>query len=140
MAPVAERGVKAGRDRVALVTARRSGEVAQAVCPWPFVPWVDKLRRAFAGGASDRWTYRLRDESAALASGVLPRAAVRSEIGRLVNRGANDGGVGSLADLDVPRAFDTYGDLRTGSAPGDALRDFTTLCQAASFMARGRDD
>ena len=140
LARAAERGVKAGRDRVALVTARRSGEVAQAVCPWPFVPWVDKLRRAFAGGASDRWTYRLRAESAALASGVLPRAAVRSEIGRLVNRGANDGGGGSLADLDVPGMFDTYGNGRTDDTSEDVLRDFTTLCQAASFMARGGDD
>ncbi len=138
MARDAERRAKAaGRDRLALVTARRSGEVARAMCPWPFAPWVDKLRRAFADGASDRWTYRLRAESAALASDVLPRAAVRSEIGRLVDRRA---GGGALADLDLPRAFDTYGDLRTGSAPEDVLRDFTTLCQAASFMARGRDD
>lgn len=140
MARDAERRAKAaGRNRLALVTARRSGEVARAMCPWPFAPWVDKLRRAFADGASDRWTYRLRAESAALASDVLPRAAVRSEIGRLVDRRA-DGGGGALADLDLPRAFDTYGDLRTGSAPEDVLRDFTTLCQAASFMARGRDD
>ena len=141
MARAAERRAKtAGRDRLALVTARRSGEIAQAVCPWPFVPWVDKLRRVFAGGASDRWTYRLRAESPTLASGVLPHAAVRSEIGRLVDRGINDGGGGSLADLNVPRAFDTYGNGRKDDAPGDVLRDFTTLCQSASFMARGRDD
>lgn len=140
-ARAAERTAKdAGRNRLALVAARRSGETARAVCPWPFVAWLDELRRAFADGASDRWTYRLRAEVAASASDLLPREAVRSEIGRLVTRADADAGGGSLEKLDVAGAFETYCELRTGAAPGDLLRDFTTLCQSAAFMSRGRDD
>lgn len=101
---------------------------------------LDDLRRVFADGASDRWTYRLRAESAALASDLLPPEAVRSEIGRLVARAVTDAGGGSLEKLDVAGTFETYCELRTGAALGDLLRDFTTLCQSAAFMARGRDD
>ena len=139
-ARAAERAAKdAGRDLLALVAARRSGETARAICPWPFVARLDDLRRAFADGASDRWTYRLRAESAALASDLLPSEAVRSEIGRLVARAVADAGGGSLEKLDVAGAFSTYCEHRAGDA-GDLLRDFTTLCQSAAFMARGRDD
>lgn len=139
-ARAAEHAAKdAGRGLLALVAARRSGETARAICPWPFVAWLDDLRRAFADGASDRWTYRLRAESPALASD-LPLEAVRSEIGRLVTRADADAGGGSLERLDVAGAFETYRELRTGAAAGAVLWDFTILCQSAAFMARGRDD
>ena len=121
------------------MTARRSGETAGAVCPWSCVPWFDALRKKFSTGASDRWTYRLRAELPALASGRLPTAAVQAEIRRLVKRGDGDGDRMCLTGEKVAEAFGRYHDSRGQPAQGAALRDFVTLLQSAAFMARGRD-
>ena len=141
-ARTAENAAKdAGRDRLALVTARRSGVAARAICPWQFVPRLDKLRRQFADGASDRWTYRLRAEMPALASDRLPLEAMQAEIRRLADRGPADGtGSSSPNGAEIADVFKTWCELRHGDGGGDLLRDFATLCQSASFMARGRDD
>ncbi len=150
----------AGRDLLDLITMRRSGETARVVCPWLFVPWLDGLRQRFATGASDRWTYQLRSELPALASDRLPREAMQAEIRRLIDRsgtesagvatpetealesaeGSSKRGIGSRpsAGAKVAGAFKTWCELRHGTV--DPLRDFVTLCQSASFMARGRDD
>ena len=139
-ARAAERRAKnAGRNRLELMTARRSGETASAVCPWSCVPWFDALRRKFSTGASDRWTYRLRAELPALGSGRLPTAAVQAEIRRLVNRGNGDGDHTGLTGDEVAEVFGRYRDSRGPTAQGTALRDFVTLLQSAAFMARGRD-
>ena len=136
----AERRAKnAGRDRIGLITARRSGETARAICPWSRVRWLDELRVRFASDASDRWTYRLRAELPALVSGLLPVAAVQTEIRRLVKRGsADDDGKGLRGD-EVALAFRGYCDSHGKITHGEALRDFVTLVQSAAFMARGRD-
>ncbi len=167
----AERAAKdAGRDRMQLVSARRSGERAAADCPWPFVERVDGLRKLFEGGASNRWTYKLRAEAPTLASDSLPRAAMASEIRRLVEHGAVSGGEAGrgaeMADLFErycemvraprrPRASRRAdrvqdrasragrdADFEPGAAPSDGvcLERFVILCQSAAFMARGRDD
>ena len=130
------RAKRAGRDLLVLVTARRSGEAARAICPWPFVPWLADLRRAFAAGASDRWTYKLRAELPTLASEMLPPEAMQSEIGRLVDRAEDSGRTGA----EVANAFRRYAEHRDDAGVQRALLDFVTLCQSASFMARGRDD
>lgn len=133
----------AGRNRLALVTARRSGETACAISPWSFVLWLDELRRAFVSGTADRWTYSLRRELPTLASDHLPREAMRAEIRRLVDRGAdNAAGHDPLRGADIASAFDAYCrcHLDTNAGARNALRDFVTLCQSASFMARGSDD
>ena len=136
-----QRAKDAGRDLLALVTARRSGQTTGAICPWSFVRRLDDLRRKFAAGASDRWTYRLRAELPTLAFDRLPREAVQAEMGRLIDRGAQEAAGGSpLAGTTIANDFATYGEHRHGAGRGELLRDFVTLCQAASFMARGRDD
>ena len=137
------RAKNTGRNRLELVTARRSGETAGAVCPWSCVPWFDALRKKFSAGASDRWTYRLRGELPALGSGRLPTAAVQAEIRRLVKRGGADEGCteptrDEVAD-EVAEAFHRYCDSRGQTGQGAALCDFVTLVQSAAFMARGRD-
>ena len=130
----------AGRDRLTLVTVRRSGETACAVSPWSFVRWLDELRDAFASDVSDHWTYSLQRELPTLASDRLPREAMRAEIRRLVDRSGNEGRR-PLHGAAVARAFDVYDGCHTATSAGagDALRDFVTLCQSASFMARSRD-
>lgn len=135
-----------GRDRLQLLAARRSGERAAAACPWPFVPHLDELRTHFAGNASDRWTYKLRAELPTLASDCLPREAMAAEIRRLVDRG-DQGLTARGRGAEVAGLFGRYCELfrkageSTDQPIPDAvlLRHFVTLCQSASFMARGRD-
>ncbi len=134
-----DRAKQAGRDTLDLVTARRSGETARAVCRWPTAVWLNKLRSQFVRGASDRWTYRLRAELPTLASGLLPRNALQAEIRRLVNRSDADSEVRCDGSAIVD-AFDSYGESRKGVPDAELLSDFVMLCQSASFMARGSDD
>jgi CRISPR-associated protein Cmr2 len=159
----AERAAKnAGRDILQTVACRRSGEHARALCPWGFVPDIQHLIRAFLPGengelpASDRWAYRLRGELSTLKG--LPREAMRAEIRRLVERSEKptrqrlDQPGNPQAGQRIADSFDRYFELRemryTDSnsdvpldqeQPGAFLNDFVTLCQSASFFARGRD-
>ena len=138
------RAKQAGRNLLDVVTARRSGATTRAICPWPTTDWLDGLRKEFARGVSDRWTYRLRTELPALTSCLLPRQALQAEIRRLIDRGESDTAV-SCDGAVVADAFERYGELRKGVPDAkvpDAklLSDFLTLCQSASFMARGSDD
>ena len=132
-----DRAKQAGRDLLDVVTARRSGEIAHAICPWPSTRWLDGLRGQFASGASDRWTYRLRAELPVLASNMLPRPAKQAEIRRVVDHG-DDGG-GSIDGAAVAGAFKDYCELRQGAPDAGLLTDFVTLCQSVSFMARRND-
>ena len=132
-----DRAKRAGRNCIDLITARRSGETASALCPWQCVPWFEELRERFAVGASDRWTYKLRAELPTLISGLLPVSAIRAEIRRLVARSREDGG-GPSGD-EVADAFDRYCGARGEGAHDEALNDFVTLSQSAAFMARGHD-
>ena len=134
----AERRAKnGGRDRLALVTARRSGETATAICPWSCLPWFDKLRARFASGASNRWVYRLRAELPVLSSGQLPLSAVQAEIRRLVDRGKEESEDEGPRGEDAADAFRRYRDACGESEQGEVLREFVTLVQSATFMARG---
>ena len=133
-----DRAKRAGRDRLDVTTARRSGETAKAICPWPSTRRLDELRREFVAGASDRWTYRLRAELPALGSDMLPPAALRAEIRRVVDHGDTADG-GSICGATVAGVFENYCELRHGVPVAELLTDFVTLCQSASFMARRSD-
>ncbi len=145
----AEKAAKdGGRDRLQLVAVRRSGERAEASCPWTFVPDLDELRKRFVGGMSNRWTYRLRAELPTLASERLPAEAMAAEIRRLVNRGEDAPAARGKGEA-MAGLFDSYRehalelDKSPGQQPATAaaqLEPFVTLCQSAAFMARGRDD
>ena len=100
------------------------------------MPWLADLRRTFAAGASDRWTYRLRAELPTLASDMLPPEAMQSEIGRLVDRAEDSGRTGA----EITDALKLYASHRDSVGARRLLLDFVTLCQSASFMTRGRDD
>ena len=114
--------------------------------------------QAFADGASDRWVYHLSAERPTLEA--LPGEAIQAEIRRQVDRAEEKTrtllgkGDKAQAGAQVAAAFDEYrttresrlemsvaGDGQQGSAemPGHFLRDFLTLLQSASFLARGRE-
>lgn len=138
----AEKAAKeGGRDALQLCACRRSGEHSSARCPWDFSPQLDSMTEAFCDGASDRWAYRLRAELPTLEG--LPKEVAEAEVRRLINRGEaltrkqlGQGDASRAADM-VASQFVEYLRLR-GSEKG-CLADFVTLCQSASFMARGRD-
>lgn len=145
----AEKAAKrAGRNLLQIAICRRSGEHTSVLCPWDFVPTVERWVQAFLKGASDRWTYRLRAELKTLAA--ISREAVRAELSRLVERSEQ-----STKDLlsesenisagqMLVRQFDDY--LSQLLAPPrsldeeQAMEGFVHLCQAASFLARGRTE
>ncbi len=148
----AEKAAKdAGRNAIQISICRRSGEHATALCPWSFAGVVEKWVEAFRNGASDRWAYHLRSELEVLCG--LPPEAMAAEIRRQVNRAEEAtrkklleelGEQSSLSAGDaLAESFTKYSTLTTEgerlrfSSAAEALEQFVTLCQSASFLARG---
>ena len=139
---------EAGKDLICLKVVRRSGEHATATLPWPLAGWFADLTSLFAKGATDRWAYRLRAELPVLSGAGMPEDMVLAEIRRLGDRiedsvwsdRAGDRSPGALI-AGWWRDYWKLLSVRKGHEVllGDALRDFVTLCQGASFVARGRD-
>lgn len=150
------RAKKAGRDALEIAVCRRSGEHASALCPWSFVPkvvqWVQHFRHR---NVSDRWAYRLRAELPTLQG--LSADIMKAEMKRQIQR-AEDTTRSLFGSGDKTRAGDElagwFEDYRSSQSPpdaespqgkprfqndGQALAQFITLCQSASFLARGRD-
>ena len=117
--------------------------------------WVNK----FIAGATDRWAYHLRAELPTLRG--LPADAMTSEIRRQINRAAEKSAQVFSGDA-VSAAFVAYRqsllsderrpknetfakkfltrEEQDRELTGRALESFITLCQSASFLARGRDE
>jgi CRISPR-associated protein Cmr2 len=152
----AEKAAKnAGRNALQITVCRRPGEHATAFCPWAFVPEVERWVDAFTQQASERWAYHLRAQAETLQG--LNVAAMQAEIKRQVDR-AEQRTRQLLADEDpksagarIAAAFEDYRskatEPRTEEQParprftdGEAFSQFITLCQSASFLARGRDE
>lgn len=145
---------KSGRNALQIHVCRRSGEHASTLCPWDFVPTVLNWIQAFENNASDRWAYHLRAEAETLQG--LSADAMRAEIKRQVNRaeqrtrGLFGGQDAKSAGDQLAAAFEDYR-AKVVHAPkenqpakprrtdGEAFVQFITLCQTASFLARGRD-
>jgi CRISPR-associated protein Cmr2 len=133
----------AGRDALGLAVCRRSGEHSSALVPWGQCGHVESMVSAFQNDVSDRWAYKLRAELPTLqGEGVIPWELVRAETGRLLDRleMADRDRVRqpALAFLDAYQLALTAGPRRRTAA--ESLEGFVTLCQAASFLARGRDE
>jgi CRISPR-associated protein Cmr2 len=135
-----------GRDAVAIIIRRRSGEHTTAVCPWHFVDTVKQWVDAFRNGASDRWAYHLRAACPTLVG--LPREAIEAEMRRRLGRAERP--TPQLIPPDqLVEAFRQFCNSTVAAdgasrprfpSSGVALQNFLTLCQSASFMARGRDE
>ncbi|HEY1259912.1 MAG TPA: type III-B CRISPR-associated protein Cas10/Cmr2 [Stellaceae bacterium] len=127
LARQAERSAKrAGRNRLHMFIARRSGERAGEMLGWDECSLMTDAVKAFAGGASDRWAYRMRALEPPLRS--VPEA-VKLEIMRQLRRSDE-------------RTRQAIGDLLDRGAFRNDRRSFESvvrLWQAASFLARGRD-
>lgn len=146
----------AGKDALVITIRRRSGEHTSALCPWEFADTVRKWVAAFLPansdpGASDRWAYHLKAEEPTLAA--LEAHAIRSEIRRQANR-AEKATRQRLGEPEQPKEGERAGDIlvsqfdqhhkavvndRRRFDSAKALKNWLTLCQASSFMARGRD-
>lgn len=155
-ARTAEKAAKnAGRDALQITACRRSGEHATALCPWDFVDEVERWVQIFSQRASDRWAYHLRAELDTLQS--LEVGAMQAELRRQIGRSEEStrrlfgDGDPKAAGQRLVAAFDAY---RTATRPasndgqpaprrltdGQAFAQFVSLCQSASFLARGRDE
>ena len=129
----------AGRDWLTLRFIRRSGEHSEAGLSWESVCWFQEMVKIFAAGATNRWTYRLRQELPTLQGHDIPDEAISSEIRRLVNRTTDDHALSGQEAERWWQAFSEAGRQRE-RAPAELLEAFTLLCQGASFVVRGRDD
>jgi CRISPR-associated protein Cmr2 len=159
-----KRSKDAGRNALTITVCRRSGEHTSAIVPWEFVSsvqtWVEKFLpiNAKEPGASDRWVYKLRSDLMVLAS---DREMFRLELGRHLGRAEDrtkrifspDPVKPGLAADSVREEFDEFIRLYLAderqeerqkqrkplATDKDAITDFITLLQTASFLARGRD-
>ena len=139
---------EAGKDLICFKVVRRSGEHATATLPWPLAGWFADLTHLFAKGATDRWAYRLRAELPVLSGVGTPEEMVPAEIRRLGDRIEDRAWSERAGDLSPGELIagwwrDYWKLLRVREGRevrlGEALREFVTLCQGASFVARGRD-
>ena len=133
-----------GKDRVHLRFIRRSGAHEGTTLAWEYGTWFCDRISDFAGKASSRWTYRLRDELPTNIIKVLPQQAVRSQIVRLGDRiedpywrqMAQPASPGNL----IAQWWDHFmAHMNGGSGVIDPLENFILLCNGAAFVARGRD-
>lgn len=127
-----KRAKNAGRDRLALTVCRRSGEHATVDLRWPaadkFNALVDLYVRT---DVTDRWAYKLRELMPTLAG--VPLEVFNLELARVL---AKTDGAGPLTEA----VNGLYREFLTGRSAFDPTAEpFVTLCQSASFLARGRD-
>lgn len=142
----------AGRDALSLTVCRRSGEHSSAFCPWDFVGTMMQWVEAFRKKASDRWAYHLAGELPTLS--LLDNEAMRAEIRRQVNRSETPTreALGETKERKagevIAARFEAYWkevekrgkeDEKQNFDCARALSQFVTLCQSASFLARGRE-
>jgi CRISPR-associated protein Cmr2 len=137
---------EAGRPALSITVCRRSGADSSAWLGWSQVEHLERLVAAFAHGVSDRWTYRLCSLLPTLAGPYLPPQAFRAELIRQLRRlEEGNGCFGALVEalLDAYHAEWFSARRRNQHAEEDCravfLNGFLTLCQTASFLARGED-
>lgn len=130
-ARAAERRAKnAGKDRLGITAMRRSGEHAAAVCTWDYAATLEGQMDSFGRGMSDRWAYLLRRQAPILKN--LPAGAFEAELKRLVERSEK-------RDTRFIEDLARFLALEQGRSRPEAVEDFVTLAQTASFMVRGKD-
>src|SRR5262249_6080879 len=126
------------KNALALSVCRRSGEHTTAVLGWGQAALLNDLVDHFADGASDRWAYKLRAELPTLEA--LDLGVSEKEVRRLLGRveAPPPGFVEHVLTL-----FTNYRkEMRKGKrdwSGANILDGFVTLCQSASFLARGRE-
>jgi len=125
------------KDALSIAVCRHAGEHSQFVMAFQNAPTFDGLVQMFQGKITDRWTYKLRQVAE-----LLPEGAGHSELNRLLKR--IEGGTKEEADSFrklVRQIWDDHEQQLLGRNwyPEDRLNNFVTLCQSASFMARGKE-
>jgi len=150
-ARAAEKKAKdAGRNALQITVCRRSGEHSSAFVPWDFLSTVIGWVNGFLAKASDRWAYKLRADLPVIEQDPQ---MFKLELGRQLNRAEEDtkkllsanqllGHFDSYRDqlLDPHRQNERHEQGKPPATEKDAITDFVTLLQTASFLARGRDE
>jgi hypothetical protein len=126
---------------------RHSGEHTSAVLGWEQADDLAALVRHFAAGISDRWTYKLRALLPTFEG--MPWESFVAELRRLLGRieGVPKETRAALEALVMgfAKKYLAEHQKRPGGRPTDrrpearAMAGYVTLCQSASFLARGRD-
>jgi CRISPR-associated protein Cmr2 len=142
-ARTAEKAAKnGGRDALTLTICRRSGEHTSTLVPWEICPGLDALVGTFLQQVSDRWAYKLRAVMPTLQGRDIPWEAIRAETRRLLARLEKQDReqIEQRALTFFESCHKALTDPRRGQSPAQVFESFVLLCQAASFLARGRDE
>jgi CRISPR-associated protein Cmr2 len=129
-----------GRDALGLTIVRRSGERTRVLVPWTLVgPLIRLVERFALAQTTDRWAYKLRELLPTL-RGLDESAAVQAIVRHAIQRVEQEDDRKFLESW-ANEVFEPLLDaLETrGVGRPDAVESFVTLCQSASFLARGRD-
>jgi len=138
------------KDALALAICKRSGEHSTVVMGWEETVLLQDLVKLFAKGASDRWTYKLREFIEDLieprdrtkdfwANGQL-LAMGEAETKRLIGRSDNATETFKGVITKLLEAYQLQMQKQERHWPAeDILMGFVRLCQSASFLARGKD-
>jgi CRISPR-associated protein Cmr2 len=116
---------RSGRNQLHLFIARRSGERSGVSLGWTECAAMNRAVQAFRSGASDRWLYRLRTVLRA-----LPTEAFDAELKRHLGR----------TEDETRTVLEPLVDDGAFRADGRLPKDTVMLWQAASFLARGREE
>jgi CRISPR-associated protein Cmr2 len=137
----------AGRDALALTVCRRSGEQTSTVLGWGQAQALQRLVNAFHD-FSDRWTYKLRFLLPTFQG--MPWESFVAELRRLLQRvEAPTREAREVFARQVLGLCEQYRAEMTDKGRKEPVRkwaisnvmaDFVTLCQSASFLARGREE
>ena len=138
-----KRAKQSEKNLLAITVCRRSGEHSKTLVPWDLLKDVNGWVNAFLNGASDRWAYQLRADIDTLAG--LDSEIFKLEMMRQLNRSESKT-LELLKPSEISGVFDKYyttmcerrAKMREPTKL-DPMREFVTLVQTASFLARGRD-
>lgn len=143
---------KKHKNALAIAVCRHSGEHSMAVMgcgattsrPWTLAEKFQQLIGHYRDGASDRWTYKLRELLPVLCEMDRCLECSQAETQRLLDRLQESS---KKFKDDVMQFFKAYaadmqGEERNWKQASDEkeiVKNFVTLCQSAAFMARGKE-
>lgn len=143
------------KNAVTIAVCRHSGEHSMGVMSWKQAAGFNELVNHFIDKASDRWTYKLREQLHVLGRlpGTMALESIEAELSRLLNRLQESTPEFRQHVLSFFESYKTElqgpgrnwkpeneDENETGTVKENKIAShFITLCQSASFMARGRE-
>jgi CRISPR-associated protein Cmr2 len=128
---------RAERNCLAVRVMKRSGEQATAVVGWEQVGMLEQFVADFRAGATDRWSYRFRQQLDDLTIPAMWPAELKRLLGRAepLPKGFDD------RVLSFWHSYQAWSEKRLQTTVGNRRPtwplSFVHLIQAASFLSRG---